>query len=140
MHYLDTSVLVAAMTRETRTATTQRWLGAQAAGSLAISDWVITEFSAALAMKLRLGALETAHRAEALRVFTTLVDESFHVLGTSAMEFRVAAKYADQHKTGLRAGDALHLAIAAGHGAGLVTLDRKLAAAARSLGVSCRMV
>lgn len=140
MQYLDTSVVVAAMTNEARTTATQRWLADQPAGILTISDWVITEFSAALSMKLRQGAMEAAHRAETLRVFTALVDESFHVLGASAVEFRVAARYADQHKTGLRAGDALHLAIASGHGAGLVTLDRKLAAAARSLGVSCGMI
>jgi len=139
MYYADTSVLVAALTNEARTAAMQRWLAAQAAGSMAISDWVITEFSAALAMKLRQGALAPPHRAEALRVFAGLVDESFHVLGAGGVEFRVAARFADQHKTGLRAGDALHLAIASGHGAGIVTLDRKLAAAACALGVSCRL-
>jgi uncharacterized protein len=140
MHYVDTSVLVAALTNETRTAATQRWLAAQPPGELAISDWVITEFSGALAMKLRLRTLEPEHRTEALRVFAALVEESFHVLGASGTDFRVAARFADQHKIGLRAGDALHLAIASAHGTGLITLDRKLAAAARSLGVSCEIV
>lgn len=139
MQYLDTSVLVAALTNEARTAAIQRWLTAQPTGSLAISEWVITEFSAALSMKLRQDAIEPTHRVEALRVFTALVEDSLHVLPAGATEFRVAARFADQHKTGLRAGDALHLAIASGHGAEVVTLDRKLATAAKSLGVSCRL-
>ena len=51
-------------------------------------------------------------------------------------EFRVAARIADQHKLGLRAGDALHLAIAADHGATIATLDKRLADAALALGVT----
>jgi len=42
-------------------------------------------------------------------------------------DFRTAALFCDQHALGLRAGDALHLAIAARHGAELCTLDRQLA-------------
>ena len=139
MHYLDTSVLVAALTNEARTGAIQRWLAAQGPGSLAISEWVITEFSAALSMKLRQASIEPTHRVETLRVFNALVEESFHVLAAGTTEFRVAARFADQYKTGLRAGDALHLAIASGHGIDVVTLDRKLAKAARSLGISCRL-
>jgi len=49
-----------------------------------------------------------------------------------------AARLADRHEVGLRAGDALPLAVCAvcaDHGAGLSTLDRRLAGAARDLGV-----
>jgi predicted nucleic acid-binding protein len=44
MRYVDTSVLVAALTRETRTTAMQDWLAAQTPGELAISDWVVAEF------------------------------------------------------------------------------------------------
>jgi antitoxin (DNA-binding transcriptional repressor) of toxin-antitoxin stability system len=50
--YLDTSLLVAALTRESKTATVQRWLREQSTTALALSDWTITEFSAALSLKL----------------------------------------------------------------------------------------
>jgi len=140
MYYVDTSLLVAALTNESQTEKVQNWLVARAPGELAISDWVITEFSAALSMKLRLQALRQEHRAEALRLFASLTEASFHTLAASSTDFRVAARFADQHKTGLRAGDALHLAIASAHGAAVVTLDRTLAKAARALGVSCRLL
>ena len=51
------------------------------------------------------------------------------ILLVSGLQFRTAARFADQHMLGLRAGDALHLAICADHGATLCTLDRRLSEA-----------
>lgn len=70
--YLDTSLLVAALTREKETGRMQAWLAGHEPGRLAISDWVITEFSAALAMKLRTAKIEPTHRAEVLAMFSRL--------------------------------------------------------------------
>ena len=67
--YLDTSLLVAALTHEAQTARVQAWLDAQAADDLAISDWVGAEFSAALSIKRRLGQMGADHRADALAAF-----------------------------------------------------------------------
>jgi len=57
MLYVDTSVLVSALTNETDTSLWQTWLAEQDAPELAISDWTVTEFAAALSNKLRTGAL-----------------------------------------------------------------------------------
>ena len=140
MPYIDTSILVAALTNEAATLRMQIWLGEQAAGDLTISEWVATEFSAALSIKIRMGQIEARHRAEALAAFTRLSVYSFGTLPISGAQFRTAARFADQHAFGLRAGDALHLAIAADHGATIVTLDRGLVTAAAALGVSARLV
>lgn len=136
MLYLDTSLLVAAVTNEQRTAEIQQWLAAQSPEELTISDWVITEFSAALSMKVRRGHLDPTQRADVLAQFTAMAEASFTTLNVSSLDFRTAARLADQHATGLRAGDALHLAIAANHGLRLCALDRSLVSAAQSLGVS----
>ncbi|KPV39949.1 twitching motility protein PilT [Thiohalorhabdus denitrificans] len=140
MLYLDTSLLVAALTNEPRTAEMQEWLANQDPADMVISDWVVTEFSGALSLKVRNGALPPEHRAEALAMFNSLVEESFARLSVSPQEFHTAARFADQHATGLRSGDALHLAIAANHGAHLRTLDQGLAEAARALGASVALL
>lgn len=117
----------------------QTWLAAQPAGQMAVSDWVITKFSGALSIKVRAEQLSAALRADVLAAFTALVQESFVVLPVSRAAFQTAARYADQHATGLRSGDALHLAVAANHGAQIQALDKGLVQAAESLGVSAAL-
>ncbi len=136
MYYLDTSLLVSAMTNERRTKEMQQWLVDQDSNQLLVSDWVITEFSAALSIKLRTNEISSSNRADALAVLVSLTEQSFTRLSISSADFQTAARFVDQYLTGLRAGDALHLAVAANHGARITTLDKGLAKAADSLDVS----
>jgi uncharacterized protein len=140
MLYLDTSLLVAALTNEAETERMQSWLGQQAEDDLAISDWVATEFSSALSIKLRAGHIEPASRASALAMFTRLTTDSFAVVPISRLQFRTAARFVDQHTLGLRAGDALHLAVCADRGATLCTLDRRLSDAGSVLGIKTMLL
>jgi len=140
MLYLDTSLLVAALTNETETERLQRWLGQQAEDDLAISDWVVTEFSSALSIKLRAGHIEPAHRADALAMFARLTTDNFLVVPVARLQFRTAARFADQHGLRLRAGDALHLAVCADHDATLCTLDRGVSDAGSALGIKTMLL
>ena len=135
MLYLDTPLLVAAFTNEAETERIQHWLGRQPEDNLAISDWVATEFTSALSIKLRTGQIDANDRAEVLAKFAQLAADSLTVVPVSRLQFRTAARFADQHTLGVRAGDALHLAVCADHGATLCALDRRLNDAGSLLGI-----
>jgi uncharacterized protein len=140
MLYLDTSLLVAALTNEAETERVQHWLGRQPEDNLAISDWVAAEFSSALSIKPRTGQIRIADRADALATFTRLATDSFTAMPVARLDFRTAVRIADQHAMGLRAGDALHLAICANRGATLCTLDRRLGDAGSALGIKTKLL
>jgi predicted nucleic acid-binding protein len=135
IRYLDASLIVALLTPEVASERADAWFAVQPAGSLAISAWVATEVSSALSIKLRTGALDLDRRAAALSAWNAIQADSLLSLAITDDHFEAAAAIANQHELGVRAGDALHLAIAAASGHTLATLDRPMAAAASQLGI-----
>ena len=133
--YLDTSAVVSLLAVEPASKRLAAWLRNNEAAGLAISLWVDTEVASALSLKVRTGQLSPEQRAEADSEWQRLRAKSLALLPIVDGAFETAAGFAARHALNLRAGDALHLAVAAAHGCTLVTLDRKLAKAASKLGV-----
>jgi predicted nucleic acid-binding protein len=136
IHYLDTSAIVAALTNETAGERVIRWIETNGKTEFAISEWVVAEFSSALATKMRIGALDEMSRTEAFGRFARMRQDSLRTLAFETTQFQAAAQFADQYALGLRASDALHLAICARHGAAMCTLDDRLAKAGPAVGVA----
>lgn len=132
--YLDTSALVPLFVREPATDRMRGFLREREPGSLAISLWVATEFASALALKLRTGNLDEDSYTEAMAQWRRFRD-GLSTIEIADAHFEDAARICQRRDLALRAGDALHLAVAAAHGCALATLDDRLLKAAPELGV-----
>ena len=134
--YLDTSVIVAALTSEDASPRVRDWLRKKEQAQFYISEWVKTEVSAALSIKVRTNFLNEDSQAAALAAFGSLTRDSLTILPIPIAAFAVAARFADQSRLALRSGDALHLAIVEPSRMPLATLDKQLAGAGPALGVA----
>lgn len=138
--YVDTSVLVSALTREEGTERSQRWLAGADPNQLQVSQWTLTEVSSALSMKVRTSQIEEEHRRAAQGALHDLLFNSFVVLPVPDEAFTRASAFLENSALGLRAADALHLAIAAGAGSTIVTCDRSMHASALALGLASELI
>ncbi|MBR0554985.1 type II toxin-antitoxin system VapC family toxin [Ciceribacter sp. L1K23] len=140
MVYVDTSVFVALLTNEASAPRVMEWLKRQPSGSVHVSGWTITEFSSAVAIKIRTRQIDTSQRQAALTAFNRLLSTSLNVLQVNASDYLAAARFCDREELGLRAGDGLHVAVAMYGGLSLATLDVKLAEACTAFGVSSKLL
>jgi predicted nucleic acid-binding protein len=133
--YLDTSVLVAAVTREDGTARVLALLQSLQGKGFAVSDWSFAEMAAALAGKLRLRTIDSAAHDQAKLAFVAMASEQLRTLPVERADFSAAARLVERQDFVISAPDALHLAVAARHGAAFATLDQQQAGAARVMGL-----
>lgn len=138
--YLDTCVVIALLTAEDHSERAESWVEQHSGQDLAVSDWVTAEVSAGLAAKFRLGQIDEAVQDDARAAYGDLRRQSLSRLAVKTRHFTQAARLADVAAAGLRAGDALHLAVAVDHGAALVTLDKTFALACDRLNLPCRLI
>lgn len=136
MVYVDTSALVPAFIREPKSEAVLAWL--ETSGQrLVVSEWSITEFSSAAAIKARTGEIAPALAKQARTRFLDFAERHCSIAVPQRAEFRRAAELAGDVGLKLRAGDALHLAIAqASKAEGILCLDESMAASARTMGLN----
>lgn len=133
MIYLDTSAAVPLFVREPSSAAVDAWFES-CAEPLLSSDWIVTEFASALSLKERSGALSAKDARAAWRGFESFCESGLRLIAVSRQAFREGARLTRHQGYGLRAGDALHLAVLLEAGAkAIATLDTTLAANARRL-------
>lgn len=113
---------MSAVSAEPATSAVLEWL--IAAEDIVISDWLMTEAVVALSKKRRMRILSDEEHAKALNGLHHDIVASFQRLPVTREDFRAAARLAEQPEIGVRAGDALHLSVAAAAEAVLVTLDK----------------
>jgi len=110
-----------------------KWYAA-CTGELVSAAWCVTEFASAMGLKQRTGQLDQAQAQNAWLQFERVCANDLQLLPIETMTFHKAAVLTMDAATGLRAGDALHLACALDAKAqGLVTLDGVMAKNAKRL-------
>ena len=135
MRYLDTSLLIPLYVEETRTSDAQSWMAGLAFEPLSISHWCVVEFHSALGIKSRRGELNEVNRIIVETAFQRFLVTRSGWVDVRQEDFERAAEMCKHWSLSLRAGDALHLAIAERCGLTVCTLDRVMWTAARSLGI-----
>lgn len=135
MIYLDTSVLGAIFFREPGAADLVARLESNRKAKLMISAWTLTEIASIGGIKQRTGAIDAETRQQAIANFQRFASMHLITVEIDPADFRTAAVLIES-PTALRAGDALHLAIARRLGARIASLDRRLCEATAVLGLA----
>ncbi len=127
MLYVDTSVFVALLTREHKTNEVNTWYS-NCRQILATSEWCVTEFASAMALKLRTGQLTDQLSQQAWDKFQMLCKRDISLLPADSTLFHQAGlTILSPAIKNLRAGDALHLLVARENKSqGVVSLDAGL--------------
>ena len=112
MLYFDTSFLAPLVLPESTSEKIAAFVRRLPVEELTVSHWTRVEFSSLIARDVRMSVLDAAAGERADARFEAMVDASFAVLLPNADDFGLAKRYLGKFNTGLRAGDALHLAIA----------------------------
>ncbi|MEJ0017665.1 MAG: type II toxin-antitoxin system VapC family toxin [Acetobacteraceae bacterium] len=133
--YLDASVLMPTLVAEPATASVGTFL-LDCADSLTVSELAAAEVASALSRLVRMGHLTGPDATERLADFDGWRASGTESADLDAHDCRLAHNFVRRFDLMLRAPDALHVAICRRLDLALVTLDQRLARAARALGVT----
>ena len=141
LYYLDTSFISSILRHDANSQLAQDWLDTQAEADLWASDWTRVEFAGAMARRARMGDITPEMSRTLFAAFLAAREHLFTMAEPPTTEdYEYAAQATLRQDSGLRPGDALHVAIARrlAQDQGettLVTFDVKLAQAAPDFGL-----
>ena len=135
MLYLDTAIFLSIHYAETTSKPISAWLKNNSE-PLAASAWTLTECASASGIRVRRGDLSPKLATTLLDSVHQLIRESCLLLPVQQEDYVQATRWLTNFALGLRAGDALHLAVAQRFDAPLVSYDSLLLRAARSLKIA----
>ncbi|CAN5454969.1 type II toxin-antitoxin system VapC family toxin [soil metagenome] len=133
MHYFDTSFIAPLFLAEDRSKYVETIIRTIENDHM-VSQWLRVEFASLIARNVRMKIFTELQAVEMMNQFEPLIRSSFYIVVPTVADFNLASSFIQKFDSGLRAGDALHLAIA--HNQKIdkfYTLDQGLAAAARKL-------
>jgi uncharacterized protein len=133
--YLDTSVVLSLHLNDSKSIAVGKKIRSTRE-EIAVSAWTATEACSAVAILVRRGTIDADFGQDVLLSLETFF-ESALLLSVNAAAFGLAKQWLGNFSLGLRAGDALHAAIASVNGAELVTTDKIFARVARTIKLKC---
>lgn len=139
--YLDTCLLISLFHNDSGYAAAEAWLLAEEEAELWISHWVLLEFASATAVRCRRGDLPMARLKLLQEALTLFCRERLGMLEPRGEDFSQARRWLEGDAClGLRAADALHLALAYRSGTTLVSADQTLVRAVQGMGLKAALV
>jgi len=126
MIYLDTSFIVPRYIDEDSSQAVEDVLLTFDLNEIAISYWTYVEFVSMLARRIRMDEIDEDDADQTMAMFEYDMRLSLNVLIPTISDYELAGSFLQKPRTGLRAGDALHLAIAYNNKAKFYTLDKLL--------------
>ena len=137
MIYVDTSFLAPLYIEEATSVQVETYLRSQTPRQVSISEWTQVEFASLVSRRVRMGELESEQVTRIFRDFEADCTTTYTVLKVSSLDFQLATSLLRQDQTTLRAGAALHLAIAQNRQVQkLLTLDKALTNTAKAFGLA----
>jgi uncharacterized protein len=136
MYYVDTSVVIPLYIKEGTSNDCQTFVNSHK-GNLALSHWTMVQVYSGFSLLKRTKAVQATGMTALTRAFEQQAKLYFSLINLQIADF-LAAKDHLAHDTfglNLRAGDALHIAIAKNNQMQLVTSDSHMAKAAKVFGV-----
>ena len=134
--YCDTSFIVPLLLKEATSEPIGDFVRSLDQNVLVTSTWTRTEFNSLLGIRVRSRSMEAEDARRAEEYLDKLL-ESFGILDVAPADLELARRMLRDFDVGLRAGDALHLAIARNRGAeNVLSLDKKMLRAGRVFGIT----